>query len=285
GRGGNGGSGAMGARGGEGAAGGPAGAGGGGAGGTIRLVASVLDARALTVDAGGGAGGNATNGGGAGRFLFNSNTNVNTADWHVTAQQASSVKLLGANPFVTGSPAVPLLPDLVGGAYDFGLVPGAAGARQAVAQAPGAVAALIRTHRTFAGDDFPGFDQLMLVNLTTDTTLGNPMLGAGDRTHLQVLLQDGLANDPSYGQNNPIPITQLAPGQAYVTLIPVNTTGFNLEATFGGQTFRASSPALADGQVMYLTRAQVAGLTGADIDHDGSTDLLAVGPDGALTTW
>src|SRR5262249_12169166 len=147
-------------------------------------------------------------------------------------------------------------------------------------------AALIRGHQTFAGDDFPGFDQLMLVNLTTDMTLDNPRFGAGDRTHLQGLLQGGLANNPFWSPGkNPVPITQLAPGRAYVTLIPTNTTGFNVEATFGGKTYRASSPELADGQVMYLTSSQVAGLTGADIDHDGSIDLLAVGPDGTLTTW
>jgi hypothetical protein len=153
-------------------------------------------------------------------------------------------------------------------------------------QAPGAVAALVRTHLTSAGDDFPGYDELMFVNLTTDTTLQLPELGGGARGYLQGLLQGGLALDPTYGGSGFTAITQLLPGQVYVTLVPSNTTGFNIQATVNGHTYRASTPALADGQVMYLTtNTQVAALTGADVDLDGSTDLLAVGADGSLTTW
>jgi len=126
----------------------------------------------------------------------------------------------------------------------------------------------------------------MFVNLTTNTTLQLPKLGAGQAGYLQGLLEGGLANDSSAGGKGPQAITQLTPGQIFVTLVPASTTGFSIQATVNGQAYRASTPVLANNQAMYLTTGtQVAALVGADVNQDGSIDLLEVAPDGNLTTW
>lgn len=298
--GGSGGNGAIGAVGGPGGYGGGGGAGGGGAGGTIILAASVLDATTLSVDASGGAGGVGSptdpsnpsgphnpNGpaGGLGRFLFNSNTAISKAGWTVAAQQANSISVSSNSPFVSGSPVVPTIPGLVGGAYDYGLVPAGSFTINPAPQTPGAFAAVIRSHLTWNGIDFPGFDQIMLVNLSATGTLTGPMLGAGAPGFLSPLLRGGIANDPLWGGSGPKAIASLAPGSAFVFMVPSSTQLVNAQVIVGNQVHTGSSVRLGNEQVMYLTDGQAAGLVSADLDRDGQADLISVGSDGTLLTW
>ncbi len=253
-----GGDGFAGGRGGDGGAAGARGAsgdGGAGAGGTVLLYGSIVDqSDAVVVFAANGDGVE------SGRYVVASNT---TSAGLGTVSGASVESLLGmavTNPFIDASVATPLIAGLEGGAEGFGLLRGISSlspdfdAIRSTAP-PDATGAVVRMPIGPAGydDDYLGYD--MLVFLSLGPVLASPGLGVNldglEPLTSAGLLVGGFANDPAFGGSGPQPLDEIAPYQAYATLIPEATTPF-VQATAIGSTGAGS---LGVNDVVYLPEA------------------------------
>jgi len=234
-----GGNGRTGADGGNGSNGGNGGRGAGGAGGTVKLAGSVVIAdNTLTVNVLGGSGART---GSSGRLVLGGNNsnithNVVAQGRLETCQELAQTGLGKTNPFIEpGDVLTPFIPDLAGGAEAYGLLDGidalSADFDSLRSAAPAnAMAALYRLDTGPAGYeyDFQGFDMLLLVNLQ-DSPLADPLLGidpaAQDGLFTNSLLQGGLANP------TPVTLTSLAPYAIYATLVPKDSSFFNVGVT------------------------------------------------------
>ncbi len=246
-----GGNGNTGGPGGVGGQGGTGGAGGGGSGGTVRLVGSVLDASAATVNVSGGPAVFGGLAGGGGIFAALSNASGGAP----AVMGAATLLTLPSNqgskdgdPFVKTKLSVPLIPDLYGGAESYGLLPNDGGTPpldalemadpnvRAVATgtaAPSdALVAVVREHvpQGFSGfADFGGYDFVLLINLTNQT-LANPALGlvpgSADATLMRPLAVGGLAISANFGGSGggARTVTGLEPHGVWVTLVPAGQT-------------------------------------------------------------
>jgi hypothetical protein len=252
-----GGKGGDGADGKAGGSGGTGSSGAGGAGGTVKLAGSVvITDNTLTVDMQGGSGGH---GGYGGRLVLGGNTsnithNVVAQGRMETYQDLAQTGLGHDNPFIkSGNMLTPFIPDLTGGAEAYGLLDGinalSSDFDSLRSTAPAnAMAALYRldTGPTGYGYNFQDFDVLLLINLQ-DSPLSNPVLGldpAGlDGSFTNPLLQGGLTN--------PVPVTlaSLDPYGIYATLIPKDSSFFNVGAT--GSVF-VSGENLTDGDFISI---------------------------------
>lgn len=248
----------FGTSGGHGGAGGSGSAGGGGAGGTIKLFASVVQTTGVIVDTSGGAGGNA---GGNGRFIVGSNTPVDLSSSLIAGagveQHAGAVD---TNPFIKNGLETPFIPGLTGGPevygrlngldarsremlpYLTGVPAGAASALLRLPDGPGAYA-----------DPIPGFDMLLLINLTA-AALANPALGVDpsglDLTFVQALLVRGPDRNPFFQGAGAQLLGSLPGYEIFATLIPEHGTIFNL----GYNGHEISGLDLQIGHVLYLDR-------------------------------
>ena len=270
--GGDGGDGGNGQDGGPGGSGGQGGAGAGGAGGSIKLFASVLDvASDTTIDVSGGLDANGNSSGAGGRVIIGGNTDLvfdTSGSLTAVGGQPDPLKQTGdgtesaeyftvtqSNPFVFDANAnnvnTPQLPGLIGGAEQFGILPGidatklGAGFNLASAMdfdlsvangvfnnAPtDALAAIYRVdlgaEQAFRVDldgdgdtsdeDFTGYDMLLFVNLT-DVNLPAPRLGvhigASTVTTTIPLQYQGV------NENAPVELTALNARTIWATLIP-----------------------------------------------------------------
>ncbi len=243
------GAGGKGGNGGNGGDGGASGAGGGGSGGTIKLAASVLDARQVEVNASG------RSGGGDGRLLLASNV----ADPAVESSEGvAPIELFEGprtlNTFIDGVVETPYIAGLVGGAEAFGLTGLTSGDfPDVVSGASGASAALVRRAigpGAFA-DDYVGHDFLFFVNLTTGA-LNNPRLGVGRDGFLDSLKSGGVEADPDFGGPGVRALSVLGASEVYAVLIPTDTQNFNFAADTASGSEIAKTTVLGVGEVLYL---------------------------------
>lgn len=265
--GGDGGAGGRGGHGGNGGKGGDGGMGGGGAGGTIKISGSVVvGAGQLSVDTSGGTGGvPGVNDGGNGRFVLASNTA--TTGLNPTLTKAVRGDYAGprkANPFVSGNPNTPYLPDLQGDAEAYGLLEGISAEDFPAVRsgAPdGSPAALHRLDRLPDGHNFAGFDALLYLNLS-GRSLPSPAMGAGEAGFDHELFTGGFATDPAFGGSGPGTLSEIQPGEVYATLVPEGTTEeFGFSYNRSGVARSASAEALQSGETIYLSRFPDTGIT------------------------
>ncbi|MGE0757009.1 MAG: matrixin family metalloprotease, partial [Pirellulaceae bacterium] len=247
------GAGGTGGTGGNGGQGGTGGAGAGGAGGTVKLFASVLDVDGTNVNTSGGSGGNA---GGSGRLIIGDNT-INPSSY-VFPGNAAGARLeaftgsRSPNPFLSGSPASPNIPDLIGGAEAFGLTTLNAADLLGSAAGNDTAAVLARFDTGIAGlnTSFTGYDLVLFADLT-GSGIREPKLGVGGG--LVPLRRGGFANDPLFGGSGDQTLSELGSYQVYATLVPENSTLFRFGGGVDGGPFVEAQGALADGQVLRLT--------------------------------
>lgn len=138
------------------------------------------------------------------------------------------------NPFIlTGAPvSTPFLPDLVGGAEGFGLLPGAVSSQVSrfvssnIDNPHFKEALLLEDDLTRFGYSFsfPGFDFLLLVNVGSGEIDG-PIFGVGGARGLAI---EGFSRDPLFGGAGPLSLDFLLPFQTYVTLVPDGSSDFCL---------------------------------------------------------
>jgi trimeric autotransporter adhesin len=250
---GNGGTGGAGGAGGNGAAGGAGGQGAGGAGGTVKFIASVTETASSTIDTSGGAGVIA---GGNGRLIYVTNAATPFQGTITGSTLTTTTGSQRANPFVSGSPSTPFIPNLVGGAEVYGLTgfPSSTEFQGILSAAPNcSTVALMEIQTGLAPLDnaFPGFDYLVMINLTNQT-LNSPELGAGAAGYLSPLLTGGFSNDPVFGGTGPVTLGQLGPYQVYATTIPTGTTNFNVSFVENGIPFSLSSASLTTNFPTYI---------------------------------
>ena len=261
GTGGSSGSGGTGGAGGDGGYGGIGGNGGGGAGGTLELISSVLLGSGVVSATGGPAGstnnfGPGPGDGGSGRIADSFNDSDNFAGTQAgTMVAAAQAPPMDVNPYISGSPSAPTIPDLVGGAEAFGLTTLSTSAFAGlVANAPEFTGmALFREHIGPGVYDanFGGYDELFAINAGT-IPLSNVKLGAGAAGYLMTLEQGGFANNPVFGGAGAQMLAMLGAGQVYVTLVPSSATNFNVSFQVSGQTFSASVAALTQNTPFYV---------------------------------
>ena len=261
--GGAGGKGSNGGNGGLGGVGGPGGAGGGGAGGAIKLFASVVDSSGAVVDVPGGKNGSPEGeDGAAGRLVFGSNVESAFAG-SVTPSEALE-NFTGPrdhNPHLRGFGMTPYLPGLRGGAAIAGLLNGmnAGSFPDIVQQAPSnARLALYLPPQHPAGlaDVFPGFDLVLLINLTCET-MADPVLGAGAPYYASELLNAGIMTNPTFGGPGPQPIGDLEGYGVYATLIPSEITNLTFGFSESGTLILETRERLAINEAVYLVRGNV----------------------------
>ncbi len=268
--GGDGGHGGAGGRGGQGGWGGKGAYGGGGGGGTVKIFATAIDAPGALIDVSGGGTGPGPSGnvGFPGRILLGDNV-VGPAIIG-TLLGAAPETFAGpreANPFVGGSPSTPFIADLIGGAEIYGLAPVLpADVPGVIDDAPnGAIAALVRMDVGPAGfdDDYDGFDMILVINLA-EQALSDPACGVGIAGFILLQIR-GTAANPEFGGGGASVLSELAPADVWVTLIPDSAMQFNLQAD--GQS--ATVADLAPGDALYL----VTGGLPCPWDLDGSGDV------------
>ena len=241
-------------------------AGGGGAGGTIEVIGSeVIATPDAFVTASRGYGGTGdVNPAMNGRYIQLSNTSQSTAPALYATTPVDTTGDAGptdANPFIypTDSVSTPMIPNLAGGAAALGLTsnvpsiftaPGNTVTNEE-ASYPGAVAAIYRTHLATVGDaagdsyDFTGYDAVYLINLSPTLSLTNLELGAGSSGYLTDL-QQGFAVDPLTDSDGRQFLSQLEPGQVFMTLVPSSETTFSATVTYDGTPVSISNAPLAN---------------------------------------
>ena len=147
--------------------------------------------------------------------------------------------LRGQNPHLSALGKTPFLQELRGGVDVAGLLQGinAGSFPDVVANAPAdAHAAVVRLDVGPGplGDDFEGYDFLVMLNLSADP-LRRPVLGTGVHGYASRLLAGGLASTAPFGTENPGVLEELEGYGAYGTVIPevmkFVTFGFNPEGT------------------------------------------------------
>lgn len=124
----------------------------------------------------------------------------------------------------------PYIPNLIGGAEAFGLLPESV-ARSiqgfAAKTAPSdAKAALMLSDRGPAGydEDYFGFDWLYVINMRS-INLTNPGFGAGADHYINALREGGYENDPLFGGRLEL-LDSLDPFSVYATLVPTGTRDY-----------------------------------------------------------
>jgi hypothetical protein len=249
------------------------GGGGGGAGGTIELVGSTFsnnNGEAFINTSGGNDSEN--NSAGNGRLITGNNT---ATSLNSNVQGATILETTGpsrANPFVSGTPQVPFIPELPGGAEAFGLTGlsavaeiGLGGSGQngpsylidfpsIIANAPqGAAAALLEEQlgSTPFGNNFPGYEFILYINLTNQN-LAAPQLGVGQAGFFHDLVQEGYQNDPLFGGDGPVTLSQLGPYQIYTTLVPNGSIDYNVAFSRNGTDYSGSTNGLTEGVPFYV---------------------------------
>ncbi|MCX7891791.1 MAG: Ig-like domain-containing protein [Burkholderiales bacterium] len=265
--GGAGGAGATGGTGGTGGAGGAGGSGGAGSGGTVKLVGTVVTSDGSLIDARGGSGAIYYD---LGRFVLGTNADPWQTFELIDPSSPTFYKAIGwwqffegpkeANPFILtgGTPvATPLLPGLLGGASAYGVLTLDANElldADVFASAPqGAGLAIIRADTGIPGfiEDLPGYDLILIANLTA-TTFDAPTFLAGGIGTKQALLVGGTAADPIFGDGTPDVLAHLGAHQVYALLVQESTQQFSFATTRNGVEFVASVETLADGAVLYV---------------------------------
>ena len=261
GSGGTGGNGGSGGTGGNGGAGGSASGGGGGSGGTVKILSSAaFSIFGGSIDTSGGTGGANPVGapspaGGMGRVVIGTTaSNSSLVVSNASQVDASAEAPMAANPYagptVLGfAPQTPLVApgmfsglSMVGGANSFGLLPISAlddpNLAADIAGAPSGSSSFIDLSpvgpRGFA-NTIPGYEYLTFVNFGT-TSLDLPeLMGVG-------LQSFGFADDIAFGGDGLAHLlTELAPGQVFVALVPdLGDTLSNYGFGHGGRTFGGS---------------------------------------------
>lgn len=277
--GGLGGHGGTGGNGGDGGLGGAGGPGGGGAGGTVKLVASVFSSNGvMVINTSGGAAVSGSHEGQQGRFVFGHNIADSQSFELVGATEVDMTDGAGhrlgtrkLNPFISGSATeTPYLPGLTGGAEAFGMA-ALSSTDPAIAalltNAPaGAVGALILMDQGPAGlgQNWDGFDLLLLVNLTDKALIGS-RLGVGEQGYLADALVGGYARDPHFGGGGPVVLSDLPANGVYATLVPEGIRHFNV-------ALGSVSEPWASADSMTYSVPVFAIAPPADFDRDGDVD-------------
>ena len=240
GTGGNGGSGGNAGFGGPGGPGGVGGAGGGGAGGSIRLIASRFIVTGpnhrITAVAGSGGGTPAD----AGWVTTGSNTGTGLVGLFGRIQNVTGSR--EANPFIAANTPTPYLAALpIAAPWDF--LPSAN--VPALFNSPPAnsvlVAARVSTAFIPYEISYPGFDYLFIRNVSTSIVFA-PRFGFGDPGFYTTLRRGGYTTDARFG-GALTPVTQLNPGDGFVTLIPSSLTAqLNLSGVVNGAEYSARGP-------------------------------------------
>ncbi len=326
GSGGSGGAGGAGGDGGTGGRGGFGGGGGGGAGGTIKLLGTDLNAGLASVNVAGGTGGlgkdsaggdRRADSGGRGRLIVGSNTALTTAGGEgrpgsiTGALQSSFDGPRKDNPYITvgngNDVTTANIAGLAGGADIFGLLKENLGsavliddlsavlgsaAASSIAGAGLPSDALLALHRmdlAAAGDNYAGFDMLVLVNLT-DRVLATPSLGIAPTGAISVVTL-GLQID---GVGTLQGLSALNPHAIWATLIPesqFDTMRVTLPGPDTGAGFvtLSAQQTLIDGATLYLraqrpvvSSAHLAGLQAIALSPDGETLYALDATRGAL---
>ncbi len=137
--------------------------------------------------------------------------------------------------------------------------------------------------------DYDGYDMLVFANLSSQP-IANPMLGVGGGLSpavswtastpasssnpifgsggvLNPLLIGGYANNPEFGGSGPQQLTQLAPGQIYVTLVPQTSQWFDAAGTAADGQHMSIVADLQDQQLTYMVDAGKAASPQATVDQ------------------
>jgi hypothetical protein len=216
-----------------------------------------------SVDTSGGAGGNA---GANGRFVFGQNTAGGFSGTVFGATSTAGSGTKDANPFVSGTPNTPFVPNLpTVGAEIYGLsnstptdVANALGGLFPALDVNGsplssASAALVRLTAgslPSLAPNFPGFDLLVYVNLT-GAGQDNPAIGVDGA--VQNLLSRGWANNTFFGGGGAQLISTIGGYAVYGTLIPSSSSGTaDIQLTSGGNGFSSTTTNLNAGGVLYV---------------------------------
>lgn len=250
-----GGSGGAGGRGGRGGNGGPGGA---GAGGSVLFVGSVVDPDAAVILGSGG-----SLGGGDGRYVVASNLTPSTFGTSSGSTFESLLGLAEVNPFILGSVETPLIPGLSGGAEGYGMLVDVDAydtefdsAR--IAAPADSSAAILRLDfgPSDYDDDFPGFDMIVFVNLSSEQA--NPKMGIfldGTDTGFETaLLTGGFENHPDFGGSGPEVLGILEEFGVYGTLVPDATTPW-VRGSLDG--FAGGGLLAQPGDVVYLPEPSI----------------------------
>ncbi|NRA30213.1 MAG: hypothetical protein HRU11_08110 [Parvularculaceae bacterium] len=244
---------------------------GGNGGGTIRVIGSLIeyDGAFFDLSGGDGATGNGVAAGGdgeIGRFVALYNTQEISGLSFIARTSVSGVNgPKEANPYTKGGIETPTLPDLEGRANTFGTFQAFDASDPAFAALllgipDGALIGLTRVDDTtmFFGQDFSGYDLLVLSNLT-----GEDQAGVSFGYDF-----DGLAEGFFYpGSDDGL----LAGLELFLTLIPETLGTVSLQTAFG----TIAGQVLADGQSFFQTAAPV--------PVPGAIPLMASGL--ALAAW
>ena len=169
---------------------------------------------------------------------------------------AYSAQLKWSGPGITGTQIVPtsslrpdsaqedtpLLPGLVGGADNYGLISNAYSQISSyLSSEPGdATAAVIRIPSASVPSglttSFPGYDLVLFVNLSGQT-LADPTLGIGLGSNISsfasALLQGGSSSNPDFGGTGPTVISGLAAQSVWATWVP-SGSAYYVNANVGG---------------------------------------------------
>ncbi|OYV85866.1 MAG: hypothetical protein B7Z73_12740 [Planctomycetia bacterium 21-64-5] len=212
-----------------------------------------------TIDVAGGAA-DPVNGtpGGQGRFLLGTNA-AGAFSGTVTPNATATISgPVTANPFVSGNPSTPYLPDLAGGAEGYGIATDTAlDLPDLIDTAPaGAAAALVMSSGNTAGfaEQYPGYDLLLLVNLT-DQSLTSPQLGVGSPGFESTLLEGGYENDPAFGGSGAKSLSQLGAYQIYATLVPAGSADVNATFVYQGKNYGADAVSILPGSTYYVNQS------------------------------
>jgi hypothetical protein len=218
----------------------------------VKLVGSVLDGTGASIDVQGGSG---SASGAAGRILLGSNTSATFAGNTGGVTPTTFAGPVDANPFLPGTPATPDIPDLQGGAEAYGLLnlPSTAADFASLVRggAPGDLAAVVLepVGPTGYSDSYSGYDLLLYLNLSGQS-LDSPLLGVSGTSPL---VQQGVANDPTFGGSGPQVLGQFGAYDVYGTLVPANTTSVSAGFRLNGHFFSGSTDSLQPGVPLYLT--------------------------------
>ena len=240
----------------------------------MKLAGTVVDAGGASVAASGGPGGQT---GADGRFILSSNVAGGSPGSVVGASSSTFAGPRAANPFITTGAQTAFIADLVGGAELFGLLAGIDANSPEILGLLGAipsdaVGALLRLDLgpTGYGDDYAGFDMLLLVNLLGQV-LNAPMLGIdptdSNPGFLVALMQGGYQNDPLFGGAGDAVLGSLSAFGIYATLVPEGGTMFNASAAGASGV---SGRILGNGDAAFLLAAA------NGVPEPGTIALLAV---------
>lgn len=229
--------------------GGTGGRGGDGAGGSISLSGSSILGGGSTIDC---------SGGGGGRFLVSQSGATSFSGQVVGARTQVFPGPRAVQPFVSDTPLVPSIPNLVGGAETFGVFASQASDIQAlqsvVSDAPaGAAIAMARIADTSwaTGSDFAGFDIVIVVNLSSGP-ISEVNAGFGAAAFGRPILRGGFARSPLFGGTGPEIINDLPSGAVYGFLIPEISGPASVFSNVSGHSLRATRASLRAGDVVYV---------------------------------